>query len=63
MTGGIPRIPKLCDMIQNILKERNWIINPAECVVYSPAVQGGILSGNAGGVSKDILLLYFIPLS
>lgn len=38
-------------------------MNPDEAVAYGAAVQGGILSGEGGEATKDILLLDVTPLS
>merc|ERR1711920_686536 len=38
-------------------------INPDEAVAYGAAVQGGILSGEGGEETKDILLLDVTPLT
>ena len=38
-------------------------MNPDEAVAYGAAVQGGILSGEGGEETKDILLLDVAPLS
>jgi len=63
--GGSTRIPK----VQALLKEHfdgrepSKGVNPDEAVAYGAAVQGGILSGDASEVTKDILLLDVAPLS
>jgi len=44
-------------------KEPNRGINPDEAVAYGAAVQGGILSGEGGEETKDLLLLDVTPLS
>merc|ERR1712083_970941 len=44
-------------------KEPNKGINPDEAVAYGAAVQGGILSGEGGEETKDILLLDVTPLT
>merc|ERR1711896_55356 len=44
-------------------KEPNKGINPDEAVAYGAAVQGGILSGEGGDETKDLLLLDVAPLS
>merc|ERR1711998_704585 len=65
LVGGSTRIPK----VQNLLKDYfngkapNTGINPDEAVAYGAAVQGGILSGEAGDAGKDVLLLDVTPLS
>merc|ERR1712010_266052 len=43
--------------------EPNKGINPDEAVAYGAAVQGGILSGEGGDETKDILLLDVTPLT
>merc|ERR1711998_69873 len=43
-------------------KEPNKGINPDEAVAYGAAVQGGILSGEGGEETKDLLLLDVTPL-
>lgn len=45
------------------LQEPNKGINPDEAVAYGAAVQGGILSGEGGEETKDILLLDVTPLT
>merc|ERR1712118_134729 len=44
-------------------KEPNKGINPDEAVAYGAAVQGGILSGEGGEDTKDVLLLDVTPLT
>merc|ERR1740139_1122107 len=44
-------------------KEPSKGINPDEAIAYGAAVQGGILSGEGGDTTKDILLLDVTPLS
>jgi heat shock protein 5 len=44
-------------------KEPNKGINPDEAVAYGAAVQGGILSGEGGEATSDLLLLDVTPLS
>lgn len=38
-------------------------MNPDEVVAYGVAIQGGILSGEGGDETKDILLLDVAPLT
>uniref|UniRef100_A0A6N2L7A1 Uncharacterized protein n=1 Tax=Salix viminalis TaxID=40686 RepID=A0A6N2L7A1_SALVM len=42
-------------------KEPNKGVNPDEVVTYGVAIQGGILSGEGGDETKDILLLDVAP--
>ena len=44
-------------------KELNQEINPDEAVAFGATVQGGILSGEGGEATKDVLLLDVAPLS
>ncbi|KAK8692799.1 hypothetical protein V6N13_070406 [Hibiscus sabdariffa] len=44
-------------------QEPNKGVNPDEAVAYGAAVQGGILSGEGGDETKDILLLDVAPLT
>merc|ERR1712100_387332 len=65
MVGGSTRIPKVQTLIKDFFngKEPNKGINPDEAVAYGAAVQGGILSGEGGKETKDLLLLDVAPLS
>jgi len=65
LVGGSTRIPKVQQLIKDFFngKEPNRGINPDEAVAYGAAVQGGILSGEGGETTKDILLLDVTPLS
>jgi len=65
LVGGSTRIPKVQQLLKDFFngKEPNRGINPDEAVAYGAAVQGGILSGEGGETTKDILLLDVTPLS
>lgn len=65
LVGGSTRIPKVRTLLQDFFngKAVNTGINPDEAVAYGAAVQGGILSGEGGDATKDILLLDVTPLS
>ena len=65
LVGGSTRIPKVRQLLQDFFngKTPNTGINPDEAVAYGAAVQGGILSGEGGDATKDILLLDVTPLS
>merc|ERR1711871_1460363 len=65
LVGGSTRIPKVQTLIKDFFngKEPNKGINPDEAVAYDAAVQGGILSGEGGEETKDLLLLDVTPLS
>jgi len=65
LVGGSTRIPKVQQLISDFFggKEPSKGINPDEAVAYGAAVQGGILSGEGGDSTKDILLLDVTPLS
>merc|ERR1712194_335776 len=65
LVGGSTRIPKVQQLIKDFFngKEPNRGINPDEAVAYGTAVQGGILSGEGGDETKDLLLLDVTPLS
>ena len=59
LVGGSTRIPKVQQLLKDYFdgKEPNRGVNPDEAVAYGAAVQGGILSGEGGDETKDILLL------
>ncbi|KAK8509037.1 hypothetical protein V6N12_054065 [Hibiscus sabdariffa] len=65
LVGGSTRIPKVQQLLKDYFdgKEPNKGVNPDEAVAYGAAVQGGILSGEGGDETKDILLLDVAPLS
>merc|ERR1711937_391977 len=65
LVGGSTRIPKVQQLIKDYLngKEPSKGINPDEAVAYGAAVQGGILSGEGGDATSEILLLDVTPLS
>jgi len=64
LVGGSTRIPKVQQLLQDYFngKEPNKGINPDEAVAYGAAVQGGILSGEGGKETSDLLLLDVTPL-
>jgi len=65
LVGGSTRIPKVQELVKDFFngKEPNRGINPDEAVAYGAAVQGGVLSGEGGEETKDLLLLDVTPLS
>merc|ERR1711971_535352 len=65
LVGGSTRIPKVQSLISEFFggKEPSKGINPDEAVAYGAAVQGGILSGEGGDATSDLLLLDVTPLS
>merc|ERR1712085_34998 len=65
MVGGSTRIPKVQQLISEYFggKEPSKGINPDEAIAYGAAVQGGILSGEGGDATAEILLLDVTPLS
>merc|ERR1711959_172992 len=65
LVGGSTRIPKVQQLLSNFFngKELNQEINPDEAVAYGATVQGGILSGEGGEATKDVVLLDVAPLS
>merc|ERR1719149_25452 len=65
LVGGSTRIPKVQMLLKDFFngKEPNKGINPDEAVAYGAAVQGGILSGEGGEETKDLLLLDVTPLT
>merc|ERR1712085_151772 len=65
LVGGSTRIPKVQQLISEYFggKEPSKGINPDEAIAYGAAVQGGILSGEGGDATAEILLLDVTPLS
>jgi len=65
LVGGSTRIPKVQQLISEFFggKELSKGVNPDEAVAYGAAVQGGILSGEGGDATGDLLLLDVTPLS
>merc|ERR1712216_556463 len=65
LVGGSTRIPKVQSLLKEYFdgKEPNKGVNPDEAVAFGAAVQGGILSGEGGDETKDILLLDVAPLT
>ena len=63
LIGGSTRIPKVQSMIEEYFggKKASKGINPDEAVAYGAAVQGGVLSGEAG--TDDIVLMDVNPLT
>merc|ERR1712210_436718 len=65
LVGGSTRIPKVQSLLSEYFggKKPSKGINPDEAVAYGAAVQGGILSGEGGNVTNELLLLDVTPLS
>ncbi|AEE28393.1 unnamed protein product [Arabidopsis thaliana] len=65
LVGGSTRIPKVQQMLKDFFdgKEPSKGTNPDEAVAYGAAVQGGVLSGEGGEETQNILLLDVAPLS
>jgi len=65
LVGGSSRIPKVRELLSNFFngKDLNMDVNPDEAVAFGAAVQGGILSGEGGEATKDLVLLDVAPLS
>ena len=62
LVGGSTRIPIIQEQVEKFFgKKPNRSVNPDEVVAIGAAVQGAILSGNAG--VKDMVLLDVTPLS
>ncbi|KAB5524574.1 hypothetical protein DKX38_022323 [Salix brachista] len=63
LTRASTRIPKVQQLLKDYFngKEPNKGVNPDEVVAYGVAIQGGILSGEGGYETKDILLLDVAP--
>ena len=65
LVGGSTRIPKVQTLIKDYFngKEPNKGINPDEAVAYGAAVQGGILGGEYGDQTGDLILIDVTPLT
>ncbi|MCO5561080.1 hypothetical protein L7F22_014701 [Adiantum nelumboides] len=65
LVGGSTRIPKVQQLLKDYFdgKEPSKGVNPDEAVAFGAAVQGGILSGEGGDETKEILLLDVTPLT
>mmetsp|Transcript_32921 Transcript_32921/g.64571 ORF Transcript_32921/g.64571 Transcript_32921/m.64571 type:complete len:675 (+) Transcript_32921:34-2058(+) len=65
MVGGSTRIPKIKQLVQKFFegKSPHTGVNPDEAIAYGAAVQAGILGGQGGSSSKDVLLLDVTPLT
>ncbi len=60
LVGGMTRMPKVQEVVQNIFgKEPHRGVNPDEVVAVGAAIQAGVLQGDV----KDVLLLDVTPLS
>ena len=60
LVGGMTRMPKIIDAVQEFFKaEPHRGVNPDEVVATGAAIQGGVLKGDV----KDVLLLDVTPLS
>lgn len=63
LVGGSTRIPKIRQLVSEFFrKEPIKGVNPDESVAIGAAIQGSILSGDAGHL-KDVILLDVAPLS
>jgi len=65
LVGGSTRIPMVKKLLRKFFngKVLNEGVNPDEAVAYGAAVQGGVLGGEGGEYTKDLLLLDVIPLT
>ena len=63
LVGGSTRIPRVQSMIEEFFggKKASKGINPDEAVAYGAAVQGGVLSGEAG--TEELVLMDVNPLT
>ena len=60
MVGGMTRMPKIIETVQNFFgKEPHRGVNPDEVVAMGAGIQAGVLQGDV----KDVLLLDVTPLS
>eukprot|EP00178_Gracilaria_changii_P014853 TRINITY_DN416_c0_g1_i1.p1 TRINITY_DN416_c0_g1~~TRINITY_DN416_c0_g1_i1.p1 ORF type:complete len:679 (-),score=179.75 TRINITY_DN416_c0_g1_i1:3236-5221(-) len=65
LVGGSTRIPKVQQLVSDFFngKAPSKGINPDEAVAYGAAVQAGILSGDGGETTDNIVLVDVAPLS
>jgi len=65
LVGGSTRIPMVKKLLKKFFngKTLNEGVNPDEAVAYGASVQGGVLGGEGGEYTKDLLLLDVIPLT
>lgn len=65
LVGGSTRIPKVQQLVSDFFngKAPSKGINPDEAVAYGAAVQAGILSGDGGENTNNIVLVDVAPLS
>lgn len=65
LVGGSTRIPKVQQLVSDYFngKAPSKGINPDEAVAYGAAVQAGILSGDGGETTDNIVLVDVAPLS
>ncbi|KAH7543046.1 hypothetical protein FEM48_Zijuj02G0141400 [Ziziphus jujuba var. spinosa] len=64
LVGGSTRIPKVRELLKDFFgKEPSKGINPDEAVAYGATVQGGIISGEGGDETKDVVVLDVTSLS
>ncbi|KAH7516347.1 hypothetical protein FEM48_Zijuj10G0125400 [Ziziphus jujuba var. spinosa] len=64
LVGGSTRIPKVRELLKNFFgKEPSKGVNPDEAVAYGATVQGGIISGEGGNDTKDVVVLDVTSLS
>ncbi|CAN8074081.1 unnamed protein product [Agarophyton chilense] len=65
LVGGSTRIPKVQQLVSGFFngKAPSKGINPDEAVAYGAAVQAGILSGDGGETTDNIVLVDVAPLS
>ena len=65
LVGGSTRIPKVQQLVSDFFNGKNPSkgINPDEAVAYGAAVQAGILSGDGGEATDNIVLVDVAPLS
>ena len=55
MVGGCSRVPKIQEIVKELLAKNNLntMLNPDEVVAYGATIQAGILSGEDAAYMKD----------